>query len=68
MTLNGRKKEVEYVKKYLVGKCLFATGETFKAIRPDFSTGIPRYYTQYGEKLRETESPYFEVVDNEGEL
>ncbi len=59
---------LEYVKKYLVGKCLFATGETFKAIRPDFSTGSPRYYTQYGEKLRETESPYFEVVDNEGEL
>ncbi len=58
---------LEYVKKYLVGKLLQATGKTFLSIKPDFSSGSPRYYSQYGEKLKEMESPYFEVVGNEGE-
>lgn len=58
---------LEYVKKYLVGKLLQATGKTFLSIKPDFSSGAPRYYSQYGEKLKEFESPYFEVVENEGE-
>ena len=56
-----------YVRKYLAGKLLQATGDTFKAIKPDFSTGSPRYFSQYGEKLKETETPYFEVLEDEGE-
>lgn len=56
---------IDYAKKYLIGKCLQCTGETFKAIKPDYSMGTPSLYGLSGEKLQEREVAYFEAKEIE---
>lgn len=57
--------QVDYAKKYIIGKLLRCTGETFKAIKPDFSMGTPSLYGLNGERLQEKEVAYFEAVEME---
>ena len=58
--------QVDYAKKYIIGKLLRCTGEMFKAIKPDYSMGTPSLYGLSGERLQEKEVAYFEVVEMEG--
>ena len=50
---------------HLIGKLLRLTGETFKAIKPDYSMGTPSLYGINGERLQEKEVAYFEAVELE---
>ena len=57
--------QVDYARKHLIGKLLHLTGETFKAIKPDYSMGTPSLYGINGERLQEKEVAYFEAVELE---
>lgn len=54
---------MEYIQKYLAGKCLKSSEETFLCAVPEFIERRPEFFTATGEKVKEREVCYFDVEE-----
>lgn len=58
---------MEYIQKYLVGKCLRSSEDTFQCAIPDFVDRRPVFFTPDGNKFKEKEVCYYDVDETDME-